>query len=394
MLNIRQWNYLSKIKEKLGPSLDELKHFGYLADWAVETTSDKHAYKILLFHGEKFHRDRRERLSRKRIATVAPELHTSGIRDLDHQNRGRSSPAQSVHGINSSLPVVDPALLAEFTRRGITEKKAVELVAQLKPGQDVVAQLEHADQMIRQSNMPITNPAGFIVRLIEWNTPVPDGFETTAKRKVREARERAEQERRNAEEARQELESEYENYCDSEVDRYIQANTEAFEALKAAKWKEGREKFSFTTETMAKLEARYEIRKQLHILTYEEYFSRKKQGPDFSLKPVGVLPAAEEAANEVKEKSVALGDSLADEAEPTPRKSPRESPAPDVPPEFAGIEGDAIGDQPESQSLEVGESAIRGPERQPEEAIPLTLELASDQRPIEPVENGSETSPA
>ena len=36
ILNIRQWTYVSKISEKLGPSLDELKQFGYLADWRIE----------------------------------------------------------------------------------------------------------------------------------------------------------------------------------------------------------------------------------------------------------------------------------------------------------------------------------------------------------------------
>ena len=39
ILNIRQWTYPSKIKEKLGPSLDELKQFGYLS--RLENRKDK-----------------------------------------------------------------------------------------------------------------------------------------------------------------------------------------------------------------------------------------------------------------------------------------------------------------------------------------------------------------
>src|SRR5579862_7068332 len=35
ILSIRQYQYLSIIKQTLGPSLDELKLFGYLADWQV-----------------------------------------------------------------------------------------------------------------------------------------------------------------------------------------------------------------------------------------------------------------------------------------------------------------------------------------------------------------------
>ena len=50
----------------------------------------------------------------------------------------------------------DPQLVAEFTSRGITEKKALELLANLKPGQDVVAQLEHADTW---SSMPLPDPS-------------------------------------------------------------------------------------------------------------------------------------------------------------------------------------------------------------------------------------------
>ena len=46
-------------------------------------------------------------------------------------------------------------LYAEFTRRGITEKKALDLLANLKPGQDVVAQLEHTDYMVQNARFPI-----------------------------------------------------------------------------------------------------------------------------------------------------------------------------------------------------------------------------------------------
>src|ERR1039457_6021765 len=65
-LNIQRYRYLSLIRRTLGPSLDELKEFGYLADWQIEKTSDKQNYKILFYHGDKFHRDRNARLNRKR----------------------------------------------------------------------------------------------------------------------------------------------------------------------------------------------------------------------------------------------------------------------------------------------------------------------------------------
>ena len=204
ILNIRRWAYFSKIKEKLGPSLDELTKFGYLADWRIEHTSDNQGYKILLFHGEKFHRDRRQRLARKRTSGPWPEQ-GSAANDRSRQHYQYDPQSPSLPSQPTAAQVFDPALVAEFTRRGINEKKAHELLANLKPGQDVVPQLEHAEYIVRHSQIPITNPAGFIIRLIQYNTPVPDGFETNAKRKAREDRERRERDQRAAQEAQQEL---------------------------------------------------------------------------------------------------------------------------------------------------------------------------------------------
>jgi hypothetical protein len=289
ILSIRRQEYFSKIKEKLGPSLDELTQYGYLADWQIEKTSDRESYKIVFYHGEKFHRDRRARLSRNRPPNGTVEHHPR----TDRTDRG-SVPRRLDLKTETPAPqrTFDPQLVIEFTRRGITEKKALELLANLKPGQDVVAQLEHAEQSVQRSQIPVRNPAGYIIHLIEWNTPVPDGFETSAKRKAREERDRRDREQRAAQEAQQQLDSDYEAYRDAEVDRYIEANATTFEAMKDARWKEDRERFSFTTESMAKMAARFEIQKQLPLLTFEEFLVQKQQGTDFSLKPVAVLADA------------------------------------------------------------------------------------------------------
>ncbi len=298
-LNIRRYQYHSLIVQTLGPSLDELKQFGYLADWQIGKTSDGENYKIVFYHGEKFHRDRRARLNRKQVSVDSPKDRAEDRLDKPPALYSTNGQYPSQTNQSATTPVLqprfDPVLVSEFTRRGITEKKAHELLANLKPGQDVVAQLEHAEQSVQHSQIPIMNPTGYIVRLIEWNTPVPDGFETSAKRKAREERERREREQRAAHEAQQVLEGEYESYRDGEVDRYIEANAAAFEAIKNAKWKEDRERFSFTTESIAKMSARFEIQKQLPLLTFEEFLIRKQQSTDFSLKPVAVSANAESA---------------------------------------------------------------------------------------------------
>jgi hypothetical protein len=296
-LNIQRYRYESLIKRTLGPSLDELKQFGYLADWQIERTSDGENYKIVFYHGEKFHRDRRTRESSKLnangAATISERDQQSRPLPRDHRSEGRLT--------SVSVPKhFDPMLVSELTRRGISEKKAHELLANLKPGQEkeLGRQLEHAEQLVKESQVPVTNPAGFIIRLIEYNTPVPDGFETKAQRTVRAERERQEGERRAAKEARQQLEWEYDEYRDAETDHYIEVNAATFEALKDAKWKEDREQFTFTTESTARMAARFEMQKQITFLTFEKFLERKKQGTDLFLKPVGPSPAAELAAVE------------------------------------------------------------------------------------------------
>ena len=66
-LNIREYQYLSYIKQTLAPALDELVTHKYLAGWAIEKASDDRSYKVVLRHGEKFYRDRRRRLGKSDI---------------------------------------------------------------------------------------------------------------------------------------------------------------------------------------------------------------------------------------------------------------------------------------------------------------------------------------
>ena len=176
----------------------------------------------------------------------------------------------------------DPNLIAELTRRGITEKKAHELLLNLKPGQDVVAQLEHTDYMVANARYPIHNPPGFYIRLIETNTSVPDSFETSAKRKAREENEKRERKRRIDEDARQLLESDYDDYCSTETDRYIQDNAAAFEELKDIKRTENRERHTAFSpemiESIAHQAAWRELQMQIGLLTFEDFVNRRNKG--------------------------------------------------------------------------------------------------------------------
>jgi hypothetical protein len=100
-------------------------------------------------------------------------------------------------------------------------------------------------------------------------------------------------------EAPQQLESEYDSYRDRVIDRYIAANATTFEALKNAKWQEDRERFSFATESMARIAARIEFRKQITLLTFDDFLEHRRRGSDFQLTLARFAPAAEPLADTI-----------------------------------------------------------------------------------------------
>ncbi len=231
---------------------------------------------------------------RKKLSTIVDGLVEMGEQQLTHQRRGRRQRAQPVSSPGSVTH--EPQLIAEFTRRGISEKKTLELLANVKPGQDVVAQLELGDHLMKNPRVPIVNPPGFLINLIVSNMSVPESFETNTKRKAREENERKERERAAAEDARQLLEWEYDDYCQREGDRLIDENPAGFEAMKEAKRTENRAQHpgfsSDFIESIAENEARRAMRKQAPVLTLEEFVRQKQHNPNFFLKPVALLAGA------------------------------------------------------------------------------------------------------
>lgn len=58
ILNISRYKHLSKIQEKLAPSLNELKTCGYLSDWKIEKVPESNGYRVIFYHGEKFRNEK------------------------------------------------------------------------------------------------------------------------------------------------------------------------------------------------------------------------------------------------------------------------------------------------------------------------------------------------
>ena len=180
ILSIRQYHYLSRVKEQLGPSLDELQHHGYLAGWAVEETSSGKEYKLVFRHGEKFHRDRRRRLAAKDGSQKLPEPPPS--EEAPPKNIQAPRPRQARLQLR---PEIDSGLLAELTNRGVGESGAKKLLAKLPADRPVRDLLEWGDQEIARQPGKISNPAGFYIRLLEEHSAPPPTFEPSRVQKAR-----------------------------------------------------------------------------------------------------------------------------------------------------------------------------------------------------------------
>jgi len=187
LLGITQYRYLSRVKEQLGPSLNELQLHGYLSAWKVEETSSGKEYKLIFRHGEKFHRDRRRRTEAKTSTEAAPLLVEPGpVEDTGRDRRPRQSRLLLQFQVNESL-------VQELTRRGVGVGGARKLLNELPPARPVLDLLEWGDQEIARQRGKITNPAGFYIRLLKEHSTPPPTFETSRQKELRQEAENQQQ---------------------------------------------------------------------------------------------------------------------------------------------------------------------------------------------------------
>lgn len=245
LLNIRQYEHLSKIKEVLGPSLDELVSAGYLANWSIEPRLFGTDFKLAVTHGPKFFRDRE-----LRTMTETPEAASGAI--------------------------------AELARRGVSEPVARQLLASLPDDQPLLDQIEWGDYLIQTSRAGrFKNPAGFYVYLLRNAILPPRGFESGRTRAARAGEAAG---RFSSSLSRLELENEYAEYRLRNVER-VREEVYAGDLLRnriaelkseicaqtpdAANWLPVRlEEFA-----LQKLNA--EIERELQLLTIEEFAARR-----------------------------------------------------------------------------------------------------------------------
>jgi hypothetical protein len=264
LLGLREQKHASRIRQQLGPSLDELREHAYIGSWALSETRDGKAFKVELYHGAKFHRDLRLRQGEK--LSDEPQLNLPGGSD-----EGGEAPALD--------------LMAELTRRGITPKVAEQILARSHDGGVIIDQLEWADHLIGANRDRFYNPAGFYVTLLRDNVPVPASFETS---RLRAAREAAREERSRREERQEALRIAYGQYCAAEIDRHIEATytPEALALLVAEQKKRLLESkhYKFAAwqpehlEEYAAATVRREVSRNVTLPAYQEYVDATRGG--------------------------------------------------------------------------------------------------------------------
>ena len=213
ILNITEYQHSSKIKEKLGPSLNELQRHRFISGWRIQPTSDGNDFKVVFVHGEKFR--------------LEPVAQTQSFRARRRDTKFSEDPRPS------DLKV-DRELLHQLMKRGISEKASISLLTNLKPDQQVMDQLEWGDHLVFHSpnRHKFFNPAGLYIHLIKENATPPETFETSRKRSLREA---ASQARKEEEQKLAALQLAYMEYQEQQLDHFVQANPDEFSSLVEAK---------------------------------------------------------------------------------------------------------------------------------------------------------------
>ena len=191
VLNIPSYRHMSKIKETMGRSLDELVSVGYLSGWDVRPMMTKEGYKLVLLAGDEL-------------------LHVLAISQKKSLAGATEQPIESTEKQQSA---VDAML-----ERGIAPAKANTL-ARLYDPETILDQLEYAESLIAANRRrKIDNPAGFLIYTIENQVPVPTSFVT--RRKFRE-RESLAQKQHAAEAEEVELNIRYNTWVEEQVDQEL-----------------------------------------------------------------------------------------------------------------------------------------------------------------------------
>jgi len=194
LLNIPAYKHISKIKETMGRSLDELTEIGYLSSWDVRRMLSKDGFKLVLMPGNQLR-----------------ELLTLSQRKIQATGEAAVLP---VEGSPES------EALRALTAQGISQSKALSL-AEFATPEAIMEQIDYATHlMARDRRGKFENPAGFIIYSIENSIPIPKDFKASRKALARQQAEAAASPEADAHRIR--LEEEYEEFIHTQVEDEVQ----------------------------------------------------------------------------------------------------------------------------------------------------------------------------
>ena len=224
ILTLQTYRSPSQILRQFKPSLDELSHHEYLEKWRIEKTADRKAYKIIFFHGPKFHRDRKRRLEQKSQAEpavlvaefepVEPKLPEPGrLHDLPATLAAAEDEA-TADGAHSRE--VNGGLVDDLAARGLMPSAVLKLLESL-PADRIASVRDYIEYWDSQKRVGEVRP-GLLYELIKNGERLPSSFETGQKRAARLA---AADRQKKLHRLQAALKAKYEDYRRATTDRFV-----------------------------------------------------------------------------------------------------------------------------------------------------------------------------
>jgi hypothetical protein len=262
----------------------EHKKFGYITDVQYQPTTDaenKADWIMYYTPGPKAKAEYHAFTRSGRVIETSPDLAgEEGEVPPPIPARRSASPRQQHlrFAAPPETPTPEPGgdpVLAQMIRRGISARRAITLLAGANP-EFVLDQLEWGDHLIQSQPGQIKNPPGFYIHLIIEKIPPLETFETSRRRKERDAARAADTE---AHHRRVQLEEDYRTYRASEIERHIAAHVKPadLEELIAGRVSQRRnEAWSKnlplqTIREIAERDARSAIAEKIPLLSFEEF---------------------------------------------------------------------------------------------------------------------------
>lgn len=266
----------------------EHKKFGYITDVQYQPTTDaenKADWIMYYTPGPKAKAEYHAFTRSGRVIETSPDLAgEEGEVPPPIPPRRSASPRQQHlrFAAPPETPTPEPGgdpVLAQMIRRGISARRAITLLAGANP-EFVLDQLEWGDHLIQSQPGQIKNPPGFYIHLIIEKIPPLETFETSRRRKERDAARAADTE---AHHRRVQLEEDYRTYRAAEIERHIAAHVKPadLEELIAGRVSQRRnEAWSKnlplqTIREIAERDARSAIAEKIPLLSFEEFTAKQ-----------------------------------------------------------------------------------------------------------------------